>query len=77
MTVRRLERRAIGRWLAERWPGIIPATGFMLGLLEFGGRLAGRRIDPEVIPFAVALILWRPVQRHQARRNGQRDDSDS
>jgi hypothetical protein len=46
----------------------------MLGLLEFGGKLFGRPIDAEVIPFAVALIMWRPIERHQERRNGRRDE---
>lgn len=62
-------RAAAGR----RWPGPIQATGFALGILEFGGKLlVNRPIDGEVIPFAVALILWRPVARRQDQRNARR-----
>jgi hypothetical protein len=62
------------RWLVVRWPGPIPATGFSLGIGEFAGRMFWHRpIDPEVIPFAVALILWRPLRDHQERRNEGRD----
>lgn len=51
----------------------IHVFGFLMG----GGELAGRTffhrpVDPEVMPFAVALILWQPLQARQERRNRRR-----
>lgn len=66
--------RALLAWLAERWPGTVQATGFGAAIFEFGGRLFfGRPIDPAVLPFAAALILWQPRLRQvQQRRNERR-----
>jgi hypothetical protein len=40
---------------------------------ELGAKLLlGRVIDPEVIPVALALILWEPQRQKQRRRNHHR-----
>jgi hypothetical protein len=68
-----VKRTRLQRWLQHHWVGPIPTLGFLIGGFEFMGKLfVGRPIDTEAIPFAVALILWRPLERAQGRRNGRR-----
>lgn len=56
-------------WLSARWPGPMPATGFLLAGFELGARLfTGRTVDAEVMPFAIALILWESAKRKAEKK---------
>lgn len=68
-----MKRRVIKRvwtWTVAEWPKAIPAMGFVLGTWEVGGNLLFRRpLNPGVIPFAAALIVWQPLRDRQRQRN--------
>jgi hypothetical protein len=69
----RAQLQAARAWVTARWRGPIPTLGMAGVAFELGAKLLlGRVIDPEVIPVALALILWEPQRQKQRRRNHHR-----